>query len=424
MIHTTRRMSSHHLAPIWYVVMVCALLLSTRSAWAQVDAPQAQGQTAATTTDEAQAAEDERIVAEAVRQLLAMQEGDDKAEWPYEGVYRVGGRIPIGYRVGGTAIVGMSLLHAPGYADDAARQDAIARATVFIMKSVEHPFMTPDYDGGYDVRGWGYTYGLTFLLTLRSLKAQPQEMEARVDETIRVLIDAITQTEIPQIGGWNYARGQGKETVSPPAPFMTGPTLQALFEAKQQGFAVDAAVVSRALDTLENGRTPTGSYRYSGINGEQSRESVPGSVGRMLVAESTRYLAGRTSIADVRGALDAFLVHWQWLDKRRAQQGTHVPPYGIAPYYFYFAHYYAAQAIELLPRHERAEYRRRLRELILSVRLPDGTWNDRVFPRSANFGSAMSILAMMSSKSPAPARWEPNEELPLPTDATVPPAAN
>jgi hypothetical protein len=34
-----------------------------------------------------------------------MKDGAPKAEWPYEGVYRVGGKIPYGYRVGGTGIV-------------------------------------------------------------------------------------------------------------------------------------------------------------------------------------------------------------------------------------------------------------------------------------------------------------------------------
>ncbi len=44
------------------------------------------------------------LILTAVTQLLLMQESD--GTWPYEGVYRVGGEIPIGYRIGGTALVG------------------------------------------------------------------------------------------------------------------------------------------------------------------------------------------------------------------------------------------------------------------------------------------------------------------------------
>ena len=56
------------------------------------------------------------LIRQAVAQLIAMQE--DGGQWPYEGVYRVRGELPIGYRVGGTAIVGGVLLAAaPGEAD-------------------------------------------------------------------------------------------------------------------------------------------------------------------------------------------------------------------------------------------------------------------------------------------------------------------
>ena len=353
----------------------------------------------------ANAEEADPVISLAVEKLLAMQEGDEKAEWPYEGVYRVSGEIPVGYRIGGTAICSMALLRAPGYADDSARHQAIERATNYIINGLDHPLMNPDYNGGYDVRGWGYTYALTFLLQLKSFNAQPANKIEAIDESIRKLVSAIEQTEIPKVGGWNYSRGRGKDAVSPPAPFMTGPTLQALFEARKQGFEVDREVVQRGLASLELGRTATGSFQYAGVNGEKSRESVPGSVGRMLVAESTLYLAGRSSAGNVRAALDAFIVHWEWLEKRRAQQGTHIPPYGIAPYYFYFAHYYASQAIELLPEHERDEYRRRLRSLILQTRGEDGTWNDRVFNRSANFGTAMSMMALLMPQSDASAAW-------------------
>ena len=73
---------------------------------------------------------------------------------------------------------------------------------------------------------------------------------------------------------------------------------------------------------------------------------------------------------------------------------THVAPYGVAPYYFFFAHGYAAEAIERLPEAERAAWRDRLHRLLMSVRDEDGTWNDRVFPRSASYGTAMAMLAL------------------------------
>lgn len=348
--------------------------------------------------------------------LLKMQESlqadAPKAEWPYEGVYRVSRQIPIGYRVGGTAISALCLLRCPGYDDDADRKQAVARAAAFVCEQKSHPLMSFEtYDGGYDVRGWGHAYALAFLVELKARKAIPAEpagLAEKIDSTIVWCIDALQKTEIPEAGGWNYARPPGRETVAPASPFMTGPALQAMFAARAQGYAVDAAVVERALAALERQRTVTGSFTYSGdAQKQRAPEPVPGAVGRMLVGECTLMLAGRSDVARVRGALDAFLAHWDRLEERRAQPGTHVPPFSVAPYYFFFAHYYAAQAIELLPRGDRREYRARLSALLSRTRAEDGTWNDRIFPRSANYGTAVSTMALLMPETPEPARYAP-----------------
>ncbi|MHC5004526.1 MAG: prenyltransferase/squalene oxidase repeat-containing protein [Planctomycetota bacterium] len=341
----------------------------------------------------------------AIERLLEMQEGDEAAEWPYEGVYRVRGEIPIGYRVGGTSICATALVSAPGYGQDAQRIEAVARAVEFVCAAVDHPLMSHDVRATYDVRGWGYAYGLTFLLRLRADRLIPAGMAEPVERAVRFYLEGIERTEIPQAGGWNYARRGGFDRPGPPSPFMTGPTLQALFEARAQGFEFDQAVVERGLDALAAARTSAGSFLYAGRRGAERDEPVPGAVGRMLVGETTLFLADRSDLARVRGALDAFLAHWEWLERRRARNGTHQEPYGIAPYYFFYAHYYAAQAIELLPAGIRDEYRQRLLGRLFQVRQEDGIWNDRVFPRTANYSTAMVLLALLAPEASPPARW-------------------
>lgn len=348
-----------------------------------------------------------RSITKGVELLLTMQEGpgESKGEWPYEGVYRVSSGIPIGYRVGGTGISLLALLQAPGYKEDAPRRDAVKRGVQFILDSTSHELMNPDYDSTYDTRGWGYTYGLLALLKLKALDAVDASQAPGVEKTITWCIGCIQQTEIPKAGGWNYSRPGGKSGVSPMSPFMTGPTLQALFQARSQGYAVDGPVVDRAIASLLRARTPTGSYTYAG-DAKENPEPIAGAVGRMLVSEVTLNLCGKSDLVHIRAALDAFFVHWEWLDRRRAQNGTHIPPYNIAPYYFYYAHFYAAQAIEYLPRKDQEEYRRRLSELLWKNQLEDGSWNDRVFPRSRNYGTAMSMMALMMHETPKPAEWK------------------
>ena len=386
---------------------ICLLALSLLAAPGAPVAAQSDAQaTAAPDLDEA--------VAMGVARLLEMQEGGKGGtEWPYEGVYRVRGTIPIGYRVGGSSIVGMSLLAAPGRADDAARQAALESTTRFIVSSVDNPLMGfAEIPGRYDVRGWGYAYGLWYLAELKRADAVPEALANEVELASRFFIRGIEATAIPEHGGWNYSRRGGFDQPGRPSPFMTASTLHALFVATEVGFDVNPDIVTGGLDALEAARTATGAYQYAGSTGERSPESVPGSVGRMLAAECTLVLGGRGSVEEVRSAIDAFIVHWEWLEKRRKQTGTHVAPYGIAPYYFYYAHYFAAEAIELLPERERAEYRRRFREILFRTRDDDGTWNDRVFPRSANYGTAMSILALRMPEHAPYANWVRGEVMP------------
>lgn len=353
-------------------------------------------------------------------------EGKDAAkprEWPYEGVYRVGGEIPIGYRIGGTSIAASALITAQDgkLSEDSAA--SVRRGLEFVLEGLEHPLMTKEFEQGYDVRGWGHAYGLAFLLLLREQKLVPKELAQDVDLAITKLVTMLQETEI-ETGGWNYSRPSGSHAatakrpknakkdaparLSSPSTFMTAPTLQILFEAARQGERVDAGVIERALKTLEDARLDTGAFQYGTNKAAQNGkgfEDVPGAVGRMTVCETTLFLAGRGSVERVRTAIDAFFTHWEWLEKRRKQPKTHEPPYMIAPYYFFYAHRYVAQGIEFLPEAERAGYREKLYALLWKVREEDGGWNDRVFPRSESFGTAMTLLALHEPTAKRPAAW-------------------
>jgi hypothetical protein len=372
----------------------------------------------------------ENAAAECRKALVAMQESfadnPNKSEWPYEGVYRVGGKIPFGYRVGGTSIVAQALVESGGYADDQERRDAVARACEFVCAAIREPLMSPDpaiYKGGYDVRGWGHCYALRFLLALERAKAVPAGQETAVAEAIAFYLGALQTTEIPQSGGWNYARSPGLETASRSSPFMTAPCVMALFEAKAGGHAIDEAVVERALKALENARTESGYVEYSVTGAARDRpEQIPGAIGRMVATESALFLAGRSTHDRLRFAVNAFIAHWPELEKRRRKNGTHQPPYGVAPYYFFYGFHHAALAIELLKEGERQLYREKLADLLFSIREQDGTWNDRVFPRSANFGTAMTLTALLMPWGPEPIGLAKPVAAPKEPDAPAKPA--
>lgn len=96
----------------------------------------------------------------------------------------------------------------------------------------------------------------------------------------------------------------------------------------------------------------------------------------------------------LQASIDNFHKNWDELEKRRKKNGTHLPPHGIAPYYFYYAHRYTAQAIRMLPKEQQDDQFNKFVKVLLKTKDEDNTWNDRVFEQSKAYGTAMSLLAL------------------------------
>lgn len=354
----------------------------------------------------------------AVDALLALQQGDGGDEWPYQGVYREdrNSLSPVGYRVGGTAIACLGLLAVPNFRSDENQQKALRRGLDFVLKTLDAPRMQAEFIGNYDVRGWGHIYALQFLLSLQDAELVPAELAKAVKAKTKWLVETLVESAIPDAGGWNYSRPRGyKSPQNRASTFMTAPALQALFHAQARGHAVDDDVLTRALDALERSRAKPGGYAYgvpptsqADVGEEQltMMDKTPSSASRAAVCETTLLLAGRGDPARLERAIDLFFAHWDALAVRKSQTGTHIPPYGIAPYYFLFGHVYVAQAIEqVADATKRAGLRGKLRAVLAKCREEDGSWNDRQFDRSAGYGTAMALLALHMPQLPKPVPW-------------------
>ncbi|MEY4674662.1 MAG: hypothetical protein RL148_2446 [Planctomycetota bacterium] len=356
---------------------------------------------------------------DAVAAMLELQEGPGDDQWPYEGVYREDrGQLPVGYRVGGTAIACMGLLAAPGWEQDEARRAAVAKGVHFVLQTLDHPRMSHSFLGTYDVRGWGHVYALQLFLHLVERRVLDGETLAAVEKRIPWLVQALVDSAIPRSGGWNYSLRRGfRNPGNAASTFMTAPALQALFHARTRGHAVPDQTVMEALDALERSRAKPGGYAYgaSGHNQNEVEEAqlgmmnrTPSSAARATLCEVTLRLAGRGDPVRLERAVELFFAEWDALAVRKSQTGTHVEPYGIAPYYFLFGHTACAQAIEQVTEPARREQLRdRLHRVLARSRDADGTWNDRQFPRSAGYGTAMALLALHMKDWPAPVTWQP-----------------
>ena len=394
-------MKSHH---GWAVGCLCLLFATPISAAQEKSLPPELSKEKASTKAKGMPSV-ELVMTAGMAHLVQGQEtigkSEEKWEWPYEGVYRELGKIPLGYRVGGTSICAWSLLESPAALKDDATQAAIERALRFVLAALDQPSMQPGFADTYDVRNWGTIYALNFLLRLEALQAVPEVHQPAVHKRISWLIATLQSDAIPQTGGWNYARRGGANAPAASSPFMTAPAILALWQADAQEYPIDQAVVELALKSLLAAKVDNGVYAYTSSGG---LSKMPGTIGRSPAVEVVLGLAGLSSADDCRTSVVNFLEEWPELEKRRAKTGTHKGDYGIAPYYFYYAHYYAALAIESLPVAQRESLRKRFRErLFASMDLDSMTFNDRVFPRSSHFGTAMSLLSLQAQHLPQPA---------------------
>ena len=356
----------------------------------------------------------------AIAALLALQEGEDGDQWPYEGVYREDrGQLPVGYRVGGTSIACMGLIAAPGYATDADRRAAVERGVAFVLKTLDAPRMQVEFVGNYDVRGWGHIYALQLLLHLQDHALVPKQLEEAVVVKTAWLVKALVDSAIPKSGGWNYSRPRGyRSPQNRASTFMTAPALQALFHARARGHDVSAEVVTQALDALERARAKPGGYAYGSPATSQAdveeetltmMDKTPSAAARAAACETTLMLAGRGDPERLQRAVDLFFAHWDDLAVRKSQTGTHVMPYGIAPYYFMYGHLYAAQAIEQIADPARRDVlREKMRAVLARSREADGSWNDRQFGRSGGYGTALALLTLHMPHMPKPVTWSPS----------------
>ncbi len=326
------------------------------------------------------------LVELAANQLLEVQEDD--GAWPYEGVYRVRGKIPVGYRIGGSSIVCSALLSAELNESREQANAAIEKSVKLILSELEDPLMEPSQENRYDVRVWGHIYALDLFCRLKETEGF-EELKKKTSEWIPKLVKALVFEEI-EGGGWNYASQRSH------AAFVTGPAIQSLLLARGLGFEVDQEVLDRGAKALLDSRSENGAYQYSG-KGSRSTE-LPGSIARSALCESTLLMLGQGEIDQLQNSIDAFHKHWDELEKRRKKTGTHLPPYGVAPYYFYFGHRYVAQAIQLLPEAKRATEMEKFHTVLMRTKDEDNTWNDRVFDRSKAYGTAMSILALSGDR--------------------------
>jgi len=258
---------------------------------------------------------------------------------------------------------------------------------------------------------WGSLYG--FVACVRAAadpRFQGASSQGQLERAgLRFYAD-LERRQTPD-GGWAYYDDRPySERPKWATSFCTALVLPALLEAEARGWAVDTGVARRARRLVRRCALPNGAYAYSfghlaSGHGGESIDQVPGSLGRIQVCQWALARAGdpRVAIEDLRAGLERFFDQHAYLDLVRLRPLPHEGWFANAGYFYFFGHYYAALAIELLPAAEREPWRRQLRHHVAKTITADGSCND--FPSSSfmtHASTSFAALALVAGLPPQP----------------------
>ncbi|MBX3461831.1 MAG: hypothetical protein KF830_01555 [Planctomycetes bacterium] len=209
---------------------------------------------------------------------------------------------------------------------------------------------------------------------------------ARRDELVRQLDDLVAAAAKGQrpSGFWAHEYENA---------FATGAVVQQVLTARAAGAAVPAEVLDKAAGALLQARFPNGAYVYGGAAKGQPT-GVKDSAGRMPLCEGTLLQLGRSDLARVRTALDAF---WSHLERLETVRRNDFHSDGeLAGFFFFHSLFHASEVVRLLPEDERPAHWRRFVDVLQRIPEFDGSFVDS-HEIGRSYGTAMALLVLRNA---------------------------
>ncbi len=306
------------------------------------------------------------------------------------------------------ATTGLAAMALADGGQDAAARRALDRAIDWLI-ATPLPKRVSEWDCDHV---WGDVYGLqgvAHLLRHPQLEGDPRR--PALVKRGKELIAALSDWQTP-LGGWGYYEGP---VVAKPnswsTQFTTAAGVIALQDAQAAGLPVDEAQLAKAVRTVAHCRLPNGAYTYSvdvisSPAGLEYINQVKGSLGRIQVGNVALFRAGRLDRRAVKDGLDEFFRHHQFLAVARKKPIPHESWYAVAAYFFLFGHYYAAEAIELLPAEQRTKYARALEGKLLAIQEEDGAfWDFHISTYTRAYGTAFAVMSLARASRATSTRY-------------------
>lgn len=218
----------------------------------------------------------------------------------------------------------------------------------------------------------------------------------------------LSENQVPE-GGWGYYddpvfSARPKWATS----FSTACVVPALAQARALGWLEDARMQDRAARYVDRCRLPSGAYEYDlnaipRVRGGEHINEVPGSLGRIQVCNWALASVGVRRITPelIREGLEQFFREHRYLDAARLRPIPHEAYFANAGYFYFFGHYYAALAINLLPAAEREGLHARLRPHLVKALREDGSCTDFLTSQYDVIASTAFLALALNAGMPA-----------------------
>lgn len=239
--------------------------------------------------------------------------------------------------------------------------------TEYLLDKAATPFIhTP---GGGNRPMYGHGFATLFLAEVYGMANHPQ-LRHRLAAAVKLIVDS----QNPQ-GGWRYQPRQQDADVS-----VSSAQLIALRAAKNAGINVPERTVEQAVGYLVALQNQDGGFCYM----LPSDESAFPRSAAALTALLSAGMRGTPEVARGMDYLHAF-----------QPDPAHAPTVALdtAPEqrYFFYGHYYAAQAMWQAAGATWPEWYSGLRDLLLNNQLADGSWASDISPE---YATAMACFAL------------------------------
>lgn len=289
---------------------------------------------------------------------------------------RVGRKVHNYYRgqvaphVGVTALAGIAFLSSGNLPNQGPRErycEAVRKALDFIMENTG----LDGFISANKSRMYSHAFATLFLAEAHGTSLHPDAK--RLERCLKSAIALIVKSQNEQ-GGWRYMPGATDADMS-----ITVCQVMALRAARNAGIKVPKETIQRAIDYVKKSfDTQTGGYKYQ-IEPESASFRHRSTFPLTACGLAALYGAGEYHAPEIREGLRYLLVY-----RPGPQLARH-------RFDYFYGHYYAVQAAFQAGGAYWERWYAQIREDLLSIQEPDGSWSELVGP---NYATAMAAIIL------------------------------